>query len=45
MLLYIIRHGHPDYETDSLTEVGKIQAGLVGKRMAEEKIDRIFSSP
>ena len=33
MLLYIVRHGDPIYETDSLTERGKLQAEAVGKRM------------
>ena len=45
MLLYIVRHGDPDYKTDTLTERGKIQAEAVGKRIAASKIDRIFSSP
>ena len=45
MLLYIIRHGDPIYETDSLTPRGNIQAEAVGKRMFDSKIDRIFSSP
>ena len=45
MLLYIIRHGDPVYETDSLTEKGKLQAELVGKRMFDAGIDRIFTSP
>lgn len=45
MLLYIIRHGDPIYETDSLTERGKMQAEAVGKRIADSKIDRVFSSP
>lgn len=45
MLLYIVRHGHPDYSTDTLTELGKLQAEAVGKRIARSKIDRIFSSP
>ncbi len=45
MLLYIIRHGDPDYERDCLTERGKLQAEAVGKRMLASKIDRIFSSP
>ena len=45
MLLYIIRHGDPIYETDSLTPRGKLQAEAVGKRMFDAKIDRIFSSP
>ena len=45
MLLYIVRHGDPVYETDSLTERGKLQAEAVGKRIADSKIDRIFTSP
>ena len=45
MLLYIIRHGDPDYETDTLTERGRLQAEAVGKRLLDAKIDRIFSSP
>ena len=45
MLLYIIRHGDPDYATDTLTELGKLQAEAVGKRLAAAGIDRVFSSP
>lgn len=45
MLLYIIRHGIPDYTTDTLTDLGWKQAEAVGKRMARSKIDRIFTSP
>ena len=45
MLLYLVRHGDPDYKTDSLTERGKLQAEAVGKRIIASKIDRIFSSP
>lgn len=45
MLLYIIRHGYPDYTTDSLTELGRQQAEAVGKRLAQSGIDRIFTSP
>ena len=45
MLLYIIRHGDPDYATDSLTPRGLLQAEAVGKRLVDAKIDRIFSSP
>jgi len=44
MILYIIRHGHPDYETDSLTELGWKQAEAVGKRIARAKADRIFTT-
>ena len=45
MLLYIVRHGDPVYETDSLTLRGLLQAEAVGKRIFDSKIDRIFSSP
>ena len=45
MLLYIIRHGDPDYTTDSLTPKGILQAEAVGKRLYHSKINRIFTSP
>jgi len=45
MLLYIIRHGDPNYKDDCLTERGRLQAEAVGRRIAASKIDRIFSSP
>ncbi len=45
MLLYIIRHGDPIYEPDSLTELGKIQAQAVAKRLSIYGIDKIYSSP
>lgn len=45
MLLYIIRHGDPDYTTDSLTPRGVLQAEAVGKRIRDAGVDRIFSSP
>jgi len=45
MFFYIIRHGEPDYETDTLTEIGRKQAELLSERFATIKFDRIFSSP
>ena len=45
MLLYIVRHGEPDYVTDTLTENGIIQAEAVGKRIAASGINVIYSSP
>ena len=45
MLLYIVRHGDPDYTTDTLTDRGWLQAEAVGKRMQAAGIQRIFSSP
>ncbi|MCL2801868.1 MAG: histidine phosphatase family protein [Treponema sp.] len=45
MLLYIIRHGEPDYATDSLTENGKKQANALAERLCCHGFDEIFSSP
>ncbi len=45
MRILIIRHGDPDYEKDSLTEKGKREAELLAKRLKDEKIDCIYSSP
>ena len=45
MLLYIVRHGDPDYVTDTLTERGKLQAEAVGKRIFDSGINQIYSSP
>ena len=45
MLLYIIRHGDPDYANDCLTPLGKRQAEAVGRRLALRGIDCVYSSP
>lgn len=45
MLLYVIRHGEPDYATDSLTEKGKIQAEKLADRLCVHGFDEIYSSP
>jgi len=45
MLLYIIRHGEPDYSTDSLTETGKKQANALAERLCTHGFDEIYSSP
>ncbi len=45
MILYIVRHGDPDYANDSLTELGKIQAEAVGKRLQKAGINAVYSSP
>ncbi|MBR6531887.1 MAG: histidine phosphatase family protein [Clostridia bacterium] len=46
MILYIIRHGEPHYETTGeLTEKGWQQAEAVGKRMAKLGVNKIFASP
>lgn len=45
MLLYVIRHGDPIYDPDSLTEKGKLQAQALSKRLAVHGLDRIYTSP
>ena len=42
--LYYIRHGYPDYEHDSLTELGKYQAKKTSEFLNTIKIDKIFAS-
>ncbi len=45
MELYIIRHGDPDYDNDTLTEYGWKQAEALAERLLIDKIDTIYSSP
>ena len=45
MLLYVIRHGDPCYDPDSLTPLGKRQAEALGRRLAQSGIDEVYSSP
>lgn len=45
MLLYLIRHGEPDYENDCLTKRGKEQAELLAKRLIFSDLDKIYTSP
>lgn len=45
MKLLIIRHGDPNYEIDSLTEKGKLEAELLCKRLNSVKIDDAYVSP
>lgn len=45
MLLYIVRHGDPDYARDCLTPKGKLQAQAVGRRLSVHGLDKIFVSP
>ena len=45
MILYVIRHGEPDYATDTLTPTGVLQAEALGKCLGKLKFDRLFSSP
>lgn len=45
MRIFIIRHGDPDYEHDSLTEKGWREAKLLSLRLKNEHIDKIYCSP
>ena len=45
MLLYIIRHGDPIYNPDTLTHKGRLQANALAKRLAVHGLDKIYSSP
>lgn len=45
MRILIIRHGEPDYENDSLTEKGRLEAESLVKRTVSEDISEIYSSP
>ena len=45
MLLFIVRHGDPIYNPDSLTPKGHLQAHALAKRFAVNGLDKIYSSP
>ncbi len=45
MLIYLVRHGIPDYTTDTLKPEGVIQAEAVSKRLVQAGIEEIYSSP
>ena len=44
MKIIFVRHGHPDYRKDCLTEIGHLHGKAVAERLKSEKIDRICSS-
>ena len=45
MKLIFIRHGDPDYDIDSLTERGWVEAELLSEKMKNVKADKIYVSP
>lgn len=45
MLLYIVRHGDPIYNPDSLTPKGHLQAEALAKRFGLHGLDQIYASP
>lgn len=44
MRIIFVRHAHPNYTEDCLTEIGHMQAVAVAKRLKEEGIQKIYSS-
>lgn len=44
MKIIFVRHGHPDYKNDCLTELGRAHAEAVGNRLKDQRIDQIFAS-
>ena len=45
MRLYIVRHADPDYENQTITELGHREAKALGERMERVRIDKVYSSP
>jgi broad specificity phosphatase PhoE len=45
MKLYLIRHGDPDYENDTLTERGHMEARALVAYLKNEGIQQVVSSP
>lgn len=44
MKIYFVRHGHPDYKNDCLTELGHKQAAAAAERLKDCGIERIYAS-
>lgn len=44
MRIIFVRHGHPDYNKDCLTELGHKQAAACAERLKEERIDSFYAS-
>lgn len=45
MRIIIARHGDPDYEHDSLTAKGDVEAKYLAKELGKLKVKKIYSSP
>ncbi|MBE6551977.1 MAG: histidine phosphatase family protein [Ruminococcaceae bacterium] len=44
MKIFFVRHGHPDYANDCLTELGRRQAAAAAERLKDCGIGQVFSS-
>lgn len=45
MRLYLVRHADPDYERNTITAAGHLEAQALARRFAREGLDCIYSSP
>src|SRR3954454_21020533 len=45
MRLYIVRHADPDYENNTITAAGHLEAQVLAQRFAGQGLDLIYSSP
>ena len=45
MKILIVRHGDPNYATDSLTEKGQREAEILSKRLCKENVKAFYCSP
>lgn len=45
MRLHIIRHADPDYENNTLTPAGHLEAQALARRLATRGLDRLYTSP
>ena len=45
MRIIFVRHGEPDYANDCLTDIGRVQAEQAARRLMDEHIEGIWSSP
>ncbi len=44
MRIVFVRHGHPNYANDCLTELGRLHAAAAAERLTGEGIEEIYSS-
>ena len=44
MKIIFVRHGHPNYDKDCLTELGHRQAEALAKRLKNEEFSRVYAS-
>ncbi|HWG84775.1 MAG TPA: histidine phosphatase family protein [Deinococcales bacterium] len=45
MRLHIVRHADPDYENDTITPAGHLEAAALARRFATQGLDRLYASP